>query len=117
MCQEARQRPCGFIVGEDWRYGGASPFCDAPAVAGSSYCERHRVLCELAPDTPAGVAAALALEAGAGPEPPPELGFLAPAPIPELDAGAEPEEIAACLELGPRGRQELDGDPGAEGGR
>jgi len=45
---------CGYVVAEDWRYGGAAPFCDAPAVPGSSYCAKHLALCAVAPGTKAG---------------------------------------------------------------
>ena len=86
-----------------WRYGGATPFCDAPALPGSSYCAGHRALCTIAPGSAAAETAALALDraAAAAPSPPPELGFLDAASVPELDAAAEPEDIAACLDLPP----------------
>jgi hypothetical protein len=48
--------PCGFVVaGEDGRDG----FCDAPAERRSSYCARHRALCQVAPAS-AGAASILA---------------------------------------------------------
>ena len=43
----ARAEPCGFVL------AGARAgvrFCDAPAERGSSYCARHRALCQVAPE-------------------------------------------------------------------
>jgi hypothetical protein len=87
-----------------------APFCDAPALPGSSYCERHRALCEIAPRSPAGLAAARALtrDADAAPPPPADLAFLAASAPPEIEAEAEPQDIAACLDL--PGEDRRDGE-------
>lgn len=81
----------------------APPFCDAPALPGSSYCARHRALCILAPGSAAAESAARALDAAAAaaPAPPRELAFLGAASVPELEAAAERDDIAACLDLPP----------------
>ncbi len=96
---------CGYVARAGWRYGKGAPFCDAPALPGSSYCARHRALCTIAPGTAAAEIAARALDraADAAPAPPPELAFLDAASVPELEAAAEPEDIAACLDLPPEG--------------
>src|SRR5579883_1559537 len=90
------RRSCSFIAAEGWTYGMDAPFCDAPALPGSSYCERHRALCEIAPRSPAGLAAARALtrDADAAPPPPADLAFLAASAPPEIEAEAEPQDIA-----------------------
>lgn len=94
---------CGYVDAEAWHYGEGNPFCDAPALPGSSYCARHQALCAVAPDSPAGAAAARALAeaADAATVPPPELAFLAAVTLPELEAEAEPGDIAACVDLPP----------------
>src|SRR5579883_510785 len=105
-----RRRSCSFIAAEGWTYGMDAPFCDAPALPGSSYCERHRALCEIAPRSPAGLAAARALtrDADAAPPPPADLAFLAASAPPEIEAEAEPQDIAACLDL--PGEDRRDGE-------
>jgi hypothetical protein len=45
--QRVRDGLCGYVVTPDWRYGAGSPFCDAPALPGGSYCARHRRRCVL----------------------------------------------------------------------
>ncbi len=94
---------CGYVGADRWRFGDGSPFCDAPAAPGSSYCERHRALCAIAPGSAAGraLAQALARAADSPGVPPPELAFLAAAAIPELEAEAERGDIAACVDLPP----------------
>jgi hypothetical protein len=96
---------CGYVALVGWRYGEATPFCDAPALPGSSYCARHRSLCIIAPGSAAAESAARALDqvASAAPAPPPELAFLDAAAVPELEAAAERDDIAACLDLPPGG--------------
>jgi len=84
---------CGYVVREGWRYGMAPPFCDTPALPGSSYCAQHRAICILAPGSAAAARAARALDEAAAPAPR-ELAFL-----PELEAAAERDDIAACLDL------------------
>ena len=101
VIRRAAAAPCGYVARGSWRYGEAGPFCDAPAVPGSSYCAEHRALCTIAPGSAAAAGAARALDqaADAARTPPPELFFLAAAPPPELDAAAEPEDIAGCLDV------------------
>jgi len=103
--RRAAPERCGYVARDGWRYGKGAPFCDAPALPGSSYCARHRALCTIAPGTEAAETAARALDhaADAAPAPPPELAFLDAASVAELDAAAEPEDIAACLDLPPEG--------------
>jgi len=90
----ARQR-CSFIVREHWRYGGAEPFCNAPSVPGSAYCARHLARCTASAESEAELAGAAEV-----PPPPPELGYLAEAALPELlpeDEG----ELRALLDVQP----------------
>lgn len=97
---------CGYVVREGWRYGMAPPFCDAPALPGSSYCAHHRALCIVAPGSAAAERAARRLDEAAAAEsapPPGELEYLDAAAVPELEAAAERDDIAACLDLPPRG--------------
>jgi hypothetical protein len=51
---------CGYVIAE--AEGGLPRFCDAPTVRGSSYCVRHRALCQVAPGSAAAaqIAAELA---------------------------------------------------------
>src|SRR5258706_16239042 len=49
---------CGYVARAGWRYGGATPFCDAPALPGSSYCAGPRALCTIAPGSAAAETAA-----------------------------------------------------------
>jgi hypothetical protein len=83
----------------------APPFCDAPALPGSSYCAQHRALCIVAPGSAAAERAARTLDeaAAAASGSPGELEFLDAAAVPELDAAAERDDIAACLDLPPGG--------------
>ena|SRR5579883_831102 len=106
-----RRRSCSFIAAEGWTYGRGDPFCDAPALPDSSYCERHRALCEIAPHSPAGLAAAHALvrTADIAPPPPADLAFLSASAPPEVDAEAEPKDIAACLDLPAEDRRNGEG--------
>jgi hypothetical protein len=89
---------CGYVVAQDWRYGGADPFCNAPAVPGSSYCAKHLALCAVAPGTKAG-ARILADQAAAARSDgtPPEAAGRAPAltePEPlDAEAGADLEGL------------------------
>src|SRR5690348_9764902 len=96
---------CGYVVREGWRYGMTSPFCDAPALPGSSYCAHHRALCIIAPGSAAAAIAARTLDdaAAADAASPGELAFLDAAGTPDLDAAAERDDIAACLDLPPGG--------------
>lgn len=87
---------CSFIVTERWRFGGAEPFCNAPAVPGSAYCARHLAHCAAAPETEL----ALAGEVEA-PPPPPELRYLREAALPEVLPEAE-DELRALLDVRPR---------------
>ena len=93
------------MVREGWRYGMAPPFCDAPAAAGSSYCAQHRAVCVIAPGSAAAEMAARRLEAAAAASPRSvrQLAFLDAAAVPELEAAAERDDIAACLDLPPGG--------------
>jgi hypothetical protein len=45
---------CGYVADARWHYGAGSPFCDAPAVAGTSYCARHLALCTVPAASPEG---------------------------------------------------------------
>jgi hypothetical protein len=83
----------------------APPFCDAPALPGSSYCARYRALCVIAPGSAAAERAARRLDeaAAAASAPSGELEFLDAAAVPELEAAAERDDIAACLDLSPGG--------------
>ena len=76
----------------------APPFCDAPALPGSSYCAQHRALCVIAPGSAAAARAARTLDEVAAAAPG-ELAFLDGAAMPELEAAAERDDIAACLDL------------------
>jgi hypothetical protein len=81
----------------------APPFCDAPAVPGSSYCAHHHAICVIAPGSAAAEMAARRLEeaAAAARASPRDLAFLDAAAVPELEAAAERGDIAACLDLPP----------------
>jgi len=83
----------------------APPFCDAPALPGSSYCPQHHAVCVIAPGSAAadGAARSLAEAAAAAPASLRELAFLDAAAVPELEAAAERDDIAACLGLPPHG--------------
>jgi hypothetical protein len=96
---------CGYVARDGWRYGTAAPFCDAPALAGASYCARHHALCTIQPGSAAAETAVRALDriADVVPTPPPELAYLDVAAVPELEAAAERADIAACLDLPPEG--------------
>lgn len=84
---------CGYVIAP-----GATPFCDRPALAGSSYCAWHRALCAVAPASPAFVALAAAQIAAAEARaaPAPEFGWLTapPEPFDESD-----DERLAGLDL------------------
>lgn len=76
---------CGYVIAP-----GTTPFCDRPAVAGSSYCVWHRALCAVAPASSTFGALAAAQMAAA--DMPPELGrFDAP---PEFFDESEDERLA-----------------------
>jgi len=82
----------------------APPFCDAPALPGSSYCPHHHALCVIAPGSAAADGAARSLaEAAAAAASLRGLAFLDAAAVPELEAAAERDDIAACLDLPPHG--------------
>jgi len=84
---------CGFVVPEAWSYGGAEPFCNAPALPGSSYCARHRALCVVPARSAKGRGLARDLERLID-------GLVS---VPEPIEAVEAEEILALLEL-PRRR-------------
>ena len=95
---------CSYVAAENWRYGGADPFCNAPVVAGTAYCVRHFARCAAA----LASSEALALEADLAraaddPPPPPELGFLAEAALPEQSPD-DPRDIRALLDVEPPDR-------------
>jgi hypothetical protein len=84
---------CGFVVSGE---GEAVRFCDAPAPRGSSYCVRHRALCQVRPGTKAAAAilAELAREAarpGAGAD-----------TVPEAPEATDADDALAALDLRPR---------------
>jgi hypothetical protein len=82
--------------------GRPAQFCDAPAVPGSSYCARHRALCQVAPDSAAAAPIRSALDRAAERTAPPPAQLDAVA-LPEPD---EPDEDAlAELDL-PRAEPE-----------
>ncbi len=85
---------CSFVAAEHWRYGGGEPFCNAPTAPGSAYCVRHLAQCGAAPPEAVGAAEV--------PPPPPELGFLAEAVLPELIPD-DPREIRSLLDVEPVG--------------
>jgi hypothetical protein len=78
---------CGYVIGH--RRGQMARFCDAPATPGSSYCARHRALCQVPPDAAAAAPIRAALVRAAertGPAPP-RLGAVAlPDPL-DMDDG------------------------------
>jgi hypothetical protein len=86
LCGYSGSPRCSYVEAEDWHYGDASPFCDAPTVPGSSYCARHKALCHLAPGAEAAT-------------PPAEPGQPDP---PEPLIPTEPEEVLPALDLPPR---------------
>lgn len=87
---------CSFVAAEHWRYGSGEPFCNAPTAPGSAYCVRHLARCAAErPETGAVGAAEV-------PPPPPELGYLAEAVLPELMPD-DPREIRALLDVEPLG--------------
>ena len=79
----------------------APPFCDAPPLPRSSYCAHHHAICVIAPGSDAAEMAARRLdEAAAEVAPSPgELAFLDAAAVPEHEAAAERDDIAALLHL------------------
>ena len=81
----------------------APPFCDAPALPGSSYCAQHRAICIIASGSAAAEIAARMLDkaAAAAPRSLRGLAYLDAAAVPELEAAAERDDIAACLDLPP----------------
>jgi hypothetical protein len=97
---------CGFVVSADACYGAAR-FCDAPAVPGSSYCARHRALCQVPPGSRAGkrIRADQARAANQGVPPPPRLAAL---PVPEpLEAADDSDDTRAyARSVIPRGEEE-----------
>ncbi|MGH7002083.1 MAG: hypothetical protein ACREEA_11320 [Stellaceae bacterium] len=76
------------------------PFCDRPALPGSSYCAWHRALCAVAPASSAfaGLAAAQIVAGETRAAPPPERGWLV-AP-PEFFDESDDERLAG-LDLPP----------------
>lgn len=98
---ERSGRSCGYVAAKTWRYGAGDPFCNAPAVKGSSYCARHRARCAIAPASEAGTQAAAALLRAGDREsaPPAEFAYLVLPLMPELEADAEPRDIAGCLDV------------------
>lgn len=98
---EKGREPCAYVVGR-WRFGGPSPFCDAPAVAGAPYCARHLALCRVAPGTAEGrrLAAGQARLAEQAAAPPQEFARLDAVALPE-PFGEEHEPLTG-LDL-PRG--------------
>jgi hypothetical protein len=99
-CNAGRRavRPCSYVVATAWRYGGPDPFCNAPAVPGSSYCPRHHALCE----GTAGEASAVELADNVVFLPPPELAHLAATPLPDALDESEPADALEGFAL-PRG--------------
>jgi len=83
---------CGFVVAQ----GDRHPFCDRPALKGSSYCARHHALCTVAPDS--DEAARLLREqdriSAESAPPPPELAQLAAADLPEPMDESDAERLA-----------------------
>src|SRR5262249_10044011 len=93
-------RLCSYVVGDERL--PEQPFCDAPALPGSSYCACHQPLCVVAPESPEGRRLGLALDAEAeAPEPPDELAHLAVCETPEAMA-EDPDELAVLLDYRPR---------------
>lgn len=90
-CDEPPTRAdlCGYVIAP-----GATPFCDRPALAGSSYCAWHRALCAVAPASPAFPALAAAQHAAADMRaaPPPEFGWLDA--LPETFDESDDERLA-----------------------
>ena len=68
----ARAGLCGYVIAP-----GATPFCDRPALASSSYCTWHRALCAVTPAGPTfpALAAAQVADAERHTAPPPEFGW------------------------------------------
>jgi hypothetical protein len=92
---------CGYVVANT--KGRPPRFCDAPAVRGSSYCGRHRALCQVAPGSAAAARIAAEL-ASAG-------DALLPPGAPDIVAIPESiddtiDEALAALDLPPRERDE-----------
>ena len=86
VAQRYRTGLCGYVVAP-----GISPFCDRPALPGSSYCTLHHACCAVAPASPDFVIVAEG-QTRAGDTlttPPPELAWLAapatPEPVDEYD--------------------------------
>jgi hypothetical protein len=89
---------CGYVIAES--RGGLPRFCDAPAMRGSSYCIRHRALCQVVPGSAA--AAQIAAELASV-----QLGAVALVAIPEpLDDAVD--EALAEFDLPPRERDADD---------
>jgi hypothetical protein len=95
---------CGFVLDG----GGATRFCDAPALPGSSYCRRHHALCQVSPGSREGARLAARQAAAAEHVLPPQLAGLPAIVEPEALAWATPEEVMADLALAerPGGRPE-----------
>jgi hypothetical protein len=85
--------PCAYVV-RSWRFGGLSPFCDAPTVARTPYCARHLALCRVGPATAEGrrLAAGQARLAEQASAPPQEFARLDAVALPET-LGEEPEPV------------------------
>jgi hypothetical protein len=98
---ERTPNPCGYIVAED---AAGVVFCAAPAAGTSSYCARHRLLCQVTPDSPEGQAIAAELAAEAERAPLPGLPSI---PVLEPD-DPEPGDALAALDLK---RQEAAEEP------
>jgi hypothetical protein len=98
----ADERPgrerCGYVMAAQWRYGAGDPFCNAPAVRGSSYCAEHRALCEVDPETIEGQLLAGDQAAAAHAVLPDEFPSLtAPEALPDV----EPDEGLAAIDVPP----------------
>ena len=83
--------PCGYIVSGA---GGAARFCTAAAERGSSYCRRHRALCQVDPDTPEAAAIIADFEAESCRPPLPGVGC---DQLLETPLATEPAEVIAEL--------------------
>ena len=92
--------PCGYIVAGA---GGAARFCAAPAERGSSYCRRHRALCQVHPGSPEAAAILAGFEEEAARPPLPGVGC---DPLLETPLAIEPEEVMDALALGERADEE-----------
>jgi hypothetical protein len=85
-------RPCGFVVAQ----GASQPFCDEPALKGSSYCAVHHALCTVPPDSAAAERFLREQDriAAQRDEPPPELAHLMAAGLTEIPEESDQERLA-----------------------